>query len=180
MMTDALFTPGMLGELPLKNKVIYPAMTRARCSGRVPVAENVKYYAARASAGLIVTEPSAVSELANGFINAPGMYNEEQARGWSQVTRALHDKGCTVVAQLWHTGQPRPIPAATGLNAHPLERNRPQPVASSAERISKRRRQNVALLIPQWREACRSVGRRCGARRQRCARMWRTGALARL
>ena len=30
----------------IKNKVIYPAMTRARCPGRVINSENVKYYAA--------------------------------------------------------------------------------------------------------------------------------------
>ena len=120
--TDALLTPGKLGDLTLKNRVIYPAMTRGRCAGRVPVEENVKYYTARASAGMIVTEPSAVSELANGFHDAPGMYSEEQARGWSQVTRALHDEGCTVVCQLWHTGR----------MSHSTFRNGATPVAPSA------------------------------------------------
>lgn len=46
--TDTLFTPGKLGELPLKNRIIYPAMTRGRCGGRLAGSENIKYYAARA------------------------------------------------------------------------------------------------------------------------------------
>jgi len=103
--SDTLFEPTSLGELQLSNRIIYPAMTRARCAGRVLNSENVEYYAARASAGMVVTEPSAVSALANGFLDAPGLYTEEQARGWASVTRALHDKGCTVVCQLWHTGR---------------------------------------------------------------------------
>jgi len=42
--TDALFSPRSLGSLPLKNRVIYPAMTRGRCVGRVVGPENIKYY----------------------------------------------------------------------------------------------------------------------------------------
>ena len=33
------------------------------------------------------------------------MHTEEQALAWSNVTGALHAKGTTVVAQLWHTGR---------------------------------------------------------------------------
>ena len=99
---NTLFEPTTLGELHIKNKIIYPAMTRARCPGRVLNDENIKYYTARSSAGMVVTEPAAVSEKANGFIDAPGMYNDEHVRSWSAVTGALKEKGCTVVCQLWH------------------------------------------------------------------------------
>ena len=103
--TDALFSPRSLGSLPLKNRVIYPAMTRGRCVGRVVGPENIKYYSQRAGAGMIVTEPSSVSEGANGFMDAPGMYTLEHARAWSELTKKLHTEGATVVAQLWHTGR---------------------------------------------------------------------------
>ncbi|EOD06562.1 hypothetical protein EMIHUDRAFT_68663, partial [Emiliania huxleyi CCMP1516] len=56
-------------------------------------------------AGLIVTEPSAVSEGANGYCDSPGLYTAEQSSAWAAVTSKLHDEGCTVVAQLWHTGR---------------------------------------------------------------------------
>ena len=126
-----LFTPTNCGALTLKNRIVYPAMTRARAPGRKVNSEMVKYYAARvrrraqhrpaappahspaysaspveqASAGMIVTEPSAISEAANGYNDSPGMYTEEHAAAWAEVTKALHAKKCTVVAQLWHTGR---------------------------------------------------------------------------
>merc|ERR1719440_2757086 len=56
-------------------------------------------------AGMIVTEPSSVSEGANGFMDAPGMYTLEHARAWSELTKKLHSESSTVVAQLWHTGR---------------------------------------------------------------------------
>lgn len=102
--TNALFSPCSLGGLKLKNRVIYPAMTRGRCVGRVVGPENVKYYLQRTGAGMIVTEPSSVSEGANGFLDTPGMYTLEHARAWSGLTKELHTAGSTAVAQLWHTG----------------------------------------------------------------------------
>lgn len=103
--TDALFSTGSLGGLKLKNRVIYPAMTRGRCVGRCVGPENVKYYLQRTGAGMIVTEPSSVSEAANGFQDTPGMYTREHARAWSELTQKLHAEGSTVIAQLWHTGR---------------------------------------------------------------------------
>ena len=102
---NVLYTPTECGALKLKNRIVYPAMTRARCPGRTVNSEMVKYYTARSSAGMIVTEPSAVCEGANGYSDAPGMYTEEHATAWAEVTKALHANSCTVVAQLWHTGR---------------------------------------------------------------------------
>ena len=65
---NVLYTPTECGALKLKNRIVYPAMTRARCPGRTVNSEMVKYYTARSSAGMIVTEPSAVCEGANGYI----------------------------------------------------------------------------------------------------------------
>lgn len=101
-----LLAPGSLGALKLKNRVVYPAMTRARSAGRVVNSEVVKYYCQRSSAGLIITEPSAVCEQAVGFLDTPDMYTSEHAQAWSAVTKALHgEESCRVVAQLWHTGR---------------------------------------------------------------------------
>ena len=105
MASSPLFTPTNLADLSIKNRVVYPAMTRARCEGGLANETMVEYYSQRASAGLVVTEPSAVSPGAVGYNDTPGMYTEEQALAWSNVTGALHAKGTTVVAQLWHTGR---------------------------------------------------------------------------
>lgn len=54
---------------------------------------------------MIVTEPSAVSKEAIGFLDAPQLITDNDVRSWRTVTNALHEKGCTVVCQLWHTGR---------------------------------------------------------------------------
>merc|ERR1719284_254456 len=88
------------------NRVVYPAMTRGRCKDRLIGPTNVEYYAQRAGAGMIVTEPSSVSEDANGFCDTPGMYTLAHAGAWAKIPMKLRSAGCTaVVAQLWHTGR---------------------------------------------------------------------------
>jgi hypothetical protein len=69
IMTD-LFTPMKLGGLALPNRIWMSAMTRARATpDNIPTLLMAEYYAQRASAGLIVTECTAVSEQGKGVIN---------------------------------------------------------------------------------------------------------------
>ena len=82
-----LNTPLTLGDLHLKNRVIMAPLTRSRATAdRVPTAMMAEYYAQRASAGLIISEATVISEEANGYLNTPGLFNEAQVEGWKQVT----------------------------------------------------------------------------------------------
>ena len=56
----ALFKPIRLGDLELKNRIVMAAMTRCRADkvDAIPIDLHVEYYAARADAGLILTECS--------------------------------------------------------------------------------------------------------------------------
>lgn len=63
------------------------------------------YYAQRASAGLIIAEATAVSPQGNGWVDAPGIYNETQVEGWSQVVSQVHRHGGRIFLQLWHMGR---------------------------------------------------------------------------
>ena len=59
-------------------------MTRTRADDDgTPNALMATYYTQRASAGLIVTECTQISEQGHGIINAPGIHNEKQVEGWS-------------------------------------------------------------------------------------------------
>ncbi len=51
-----------------------------------------EYYAQRASAGLIISEATVISEEANGYLNTPGLFTDAQVEGWKQVTQAVHDQ----------------------------------------------------------------------------------------
>lgn len=101
-----LNSPLALGDLHLKNRVIMAPLTRSRATAdRVPTAMMAEYYAQRASAGLIISEATVISEEANGYLNTPGLFTDAQVEGWKAVTQAVHDKGGLIIAQLWHVGR---------------------------------------------------------------------------
>lgn len=101
-----LFTPYRLGELELPNRIVMPPMTRSRAtSGNVPTTLMAEYYAQRASAGLIVTEGTQISQQGQGYAWTPGIHSAEQVAGWRGVTDAVHAAGGRIFAQLWHVGR---------------------------------------------------------------------------
>ncbi|MBD2436010.1 alkene reductase [Nostoc sp. FACHB-110] len=117
-----LFTPVQLGPLTLSNRIVMAPMTRLRAIDNIPNALMATYYAQRASAGLIVTECTAVSPLSLGYINCPGIYRTEQIEGWRLITDAVHEQGGRIFLQLWHSGR----------IAHPFLLGGELPVAPSA------------------------------------------------
>jgi len=104
--SELLLEEYQLGDLKLKNRVIMAPMTRGRATNPnlIPTPLMAKYYAQRASAGLIITEGTWVSSKSIGFINVPGIYTEKQVEGWKLVTKAVHDKGGLIFSQLGHIG----------------------------------------------------------------------------
>lgn len=94
-------------ELELKNKVVMAPLTRARCDNPdlAPTKLNAEHYEQRASAGLIISEGTPVSEDATGYIHVPGIYTSKQMEGWRLVTEAVHARGGKIFAQLWHVGR---------------------------------------------------------------------------
>ena len=101
-----LLSPFDLRGLPLRNRVVMAPLTRARAGReRLPNDLMAEYYAHRASAGLIITEASVISEQGFGWVDSPGIYNDAQVAGWQKITAALHAKGTPVFLQLWHCGR---------------------------------------------------------------------------
>lgn len=102
-----LFDPITIGDLKLPNRIFMAPLTRSRAigEGRVPNALMVEYYRQRASAGLILTEATAVTPQGVGYANTPGIWSDEQVAGWKQVTEAVHQAGGRIFLQLWHVGR---------------------------------------------------------------------------
>lgn len=102
-----LLTEYMVGDIKLNNRVVMAPLTRSRADnpGKVPNNLMVEYYSQRASAGLIISEGSQISECAVGYINTPGIHTDEQVSGWRKVTDAVHAKGGKMFCQLWHVGR---------------------------------------------------------------------------
>lgn len=104
--TSRLYTPFSIGNLKLKNRIVLAPMTRARCGPRrVPDDKVATYYEQRAGAGLVITEATVVSRQGIGWVDSPGIYNDEQVEGWQKVTTAVHDRGTPLFLQLWHCGR---------------------------------------------------------------------------
>jgi N-ethylmaleimide reductase len=81
-------------------------MTRSRAvDANTPNALMAEYYGQRAAAGLIITEGVSPSPNGLGYARIPGLFNDQQVRGWRMVTDAVHAKGGKIVVQLMHTGR---------------------------------------------------------------------------
>ncbi|AVR44051.1 alkene reductase [Christiangramia fulva] len=119
-----LLQPFRMGDLNLRNRVVMAPLTRSRADNkrRVPTDLHVEYYKQRAGAGLIISEGAQVSERGIGYINTPGIHNEEQAEAWKKVTDAVHEEGGRMFVQLWHCGR----------ISHPKFHDGEKPLAPSA------------------------------------------------
>ena len=106
-MSDSdLFQPVRMGPMTLANRIVMAPLTRSRAGkGDVPGPMNAEYYTQRATAGLIVTEATQISQQGKGYAFTPGIYNDAQVAGWRLVTDAVHAKGGHIVLQLWHVGR---------------------------------------------------------------------------
>ena len=107
MSQSKLFEPYKLGPITLTNRVVMAPLTRNRAvpSGLVPSPLAVEYYSQRASAGLLITEASQVSQQGQGYQDTPGIYSQEQVAGWRKITDAVHARGGHIYIQLWHVGR---------------------------------------------------------------------------
>ncbi|MDR0996203.1 MAG: alkene reductase [Zoogloeaceae bacterium] len=101
-----LFDPITLGDIALKNRLVMSPLTRCRAGdGRVPNALMAEYYRARASAGLIITEATAISPMSVGYPDTPGLWTAAQVEGWRQVVEGVHAAGGKIIPQIWHVGR---------------------------------------------------------------------------
>lgn len=119
-----LFKPVRLGSLSLANRIIMAPLTRSRAgAGDVQGMMNAEYYRQRASAGLIISEATQISQQGKGYAFTPGIYSADQTAGWKLCTDAVHRKNGRIFAQLWHVGR----------ISHPdLQKDGQLPVAPSA------------------------------------------------
>ncbi|MBA2960582.1 MULTISPECIES: alkene reductase [Ramlibacter] len=101
----SLFDPVRAGDLQLPNRIVMAPLTRNRAPNAVPTPLMAQYYAQRASAGLLVSEGTAVSQQGQGYADVPGLYGREQLQAWRGVTDAVHQRGGRIVTQLWHVGR---------------------------------------------------------------------------
>jgi N-ethylmaleimide reductase len=113
------------GDIQAKNRVFMAPLTRARSQqpGDIPWQLNVEYYRQRASAGLIISEATQISQQGKGYAFTPGIHSNEQIAGWKEITDAVHEEGGKIFLQLWHVGR---------ISHNDLQQDGNAPVAPSA------------------------------------------------
>src|SRR5947207_15144678 len=101
-----LFEAFKLGPITLPNRLVMAPLTRNRAvAGMVPSPLAVEYYGQRASAGLLITEASQISQQGQGYQDTPGIFSKEQVAGWRKVTERVHARGGRIFIQSGHVGR---------------------------------------------------------------------------
>jgi len=122
---SVLFSSGRLGRYELPRRVLMAPMTRNRADqANAPTELMARYYAQRASAGLIITEATQVAARGMGYPGTPGIHTPRQVAGWRRVVKGVHGRGGHIFLQLWHAGR----------ISHPSLLGGERPVAPSAIR----------------------------------------------
>jgi len=101
-----LFTPTSIGAIEVANRIAMAPLTRSRAGMdgvHTPLA--IDYYRQRASAGLLITEATNISQQGRGYALTPGIYTDAHVGAWKPVTQAVHEAGGKIVLQLWHVGR---------------------------------------------------------------------------
>jgi N-ethylmaleimide reductase len=123
-----LFDPYKLGPITMTNRTVMAPLTRNRAvAGMLPNPLAIEYYGQRATAGLIITEASQVSQQGQGYQDTPGIYSRAQIAEWRRVTDRVHSDGGHIYIQLWHVGR---------FSHTSLQENNQAPVAPSAIRAN--------------------------------------------
>jgi N-ethylmaleimide reductase len=160
----SLFEPITTGAIHAPNRIFMAPLTRGRSTRtHVPTALMAEYYAQRASAGLIITEATGISQQGLGWPYAPGIWSDQQVAAWKPIVSAVHAAGGRIFSQLWHMGRivhpdflggQRPVSASATTapdSARTYEGKKPY-VESRALEL-----QEIGPLIDDYRRAARNA-----------------------
>ena len=103
--SPTLFDHVQAGDLRLSSRIVMAPLTRNRSPGAVPPPIVATYYTQRATAGLLITEATAITQQGQGYSDVPGLYLPEAIAAWREVTDSVHAAGGKIVVQLWHVGR---------------------------------------------------------------------------
>ncbi|WP_268584687.1 NADH:flavin oxidoreductase [Priestia endophytica] len=107
-MTSILFNKVKLGNMHLNNRVGLAPMTRTSATSEGSATDQmVSYYSKFASGGfgLIITEGTYPDKkYSQGYLNQPGIVDDDQVQAWKKVTDAVHKEGGKIIVQLMHGG----------------------------------------------------------------------------
>ncbi|MEL7567222.1 MAG: FAD-dependent oxidoreductase [Dehalobacterium sp.] len=102
-----LYTPGKIGRLEIKNRVMMPAMHLAYCPGGEVSNRLIEFYRLRAQGGvgLIVAGAVGIDPLRINEHDMIQLYHDRFIPGLSRLTKEVHRHGTKIFPQLFHAGR---------------------------------------------------------------------------
>ncbi|MDK4746144.1 NADH:flavin oxidoreductase [Leclercia adecarboxylata] len=108
MNRSSLFTPGHIGKVVLKNRLVVAPMTRVTASEDGIASERMKLYYedfARGGFALVISEGIYIDKAwSQTYAFQAGLTSPEQVAGWRKVTNAVHQQSGLIFAQIQHAG----------------------------------------------------------------------------
>jgi 2,4-dienoyl-CoA reductase-like NADH-dependent reductase (Old Yellow Enzyme family)/thioredoxin reductase len=108
MIYSSLFSPGKIGSLEIKNRVVMPPMVRNYADENGLV--TPKYVAhidrvARGGVGMMILEASFIRQDGKGFVHELGLHTDDVIPGIRQLVDAAHSHSAVIGPQLYHAGR---------------------------------------------------------------------------
>jgi 2,4-dienoyl-CoA reductase-like NADH-dependent reductase (Old Yellow Enzyme family) len=104
---SALFTPGRIGEVEIRNRIVLPSMTTRAADAEGFVTEDtLAYYRARAQGGvgLITVEMASPERVGRHRRRELGIYDDRFLPGLGRLVHAIREAGARASIQLGHGG----------------------------------------------------------------------------
>lgn len=103
-----LFEPLQIGSHKLSNRLVLAPLTRLRADDthhQLPFCKD--YYTQRACVPgtLLISEGTFPTAQASGYPNVPGIWSEEQIKGWKEIVDSVHKAGGVFFMQMWALGR---------------------------------------------------------------------------
>ena len=105
--TRSLFSPGRIGKIEIRNRIVMPAMTTRLADREGHVTdETIAYYRCRAhgGVGLITVEMTSPEKVGRHRLRELGIYDDRFIPGLRRLVQELHLYGAKVSVQLAHAG----------------------------------------------------------------------------
>ena len=106
--TSNLFKPIKLGNVELKNRLVYAPTTRFRnTTDFVATDSMLQYYTARAenNGGLLIVEATFPAPEFGLYERAPMIKTDQQVKAFKKIVDSVHEKGSKIAVQLWNLGR---------------------------------------------------------------------------
>lgn len=108
MEIQRLFTPGIIGNMEVKNRTIMSPMLKNYGNRNGKVSQRyIDYFAARAKGGtgLILAEAVYISPESKGNMCQLGIHNDSVIEGYRKLIDAVHQHGCKIGLEIQHRGK---------------------------------------------------------------------------